>query len=126
MKYRYALIGMLLFFWGCSTSVTDYEPEVIPAYAHVIHDVEFGNNTITISVFSGAPDPCYNSVSPKITMNENDYQIQLYQKSTGQPCIQILGSILHEITLPASSGYAYTYRFNRFNEAPLDTTIIIP
>ena len=65
--------------------------------------------------------------SSKIESSNEVVNITIYiQRQTNDPCPDMVSSIESDITVPVGSGNTYLFKFWKYNETTLDTTIFIP
>ncbi len=118
---------LLLILLSCSTSSNNHLSEPVPADTEMIKSVVIQQDSIHFTVINGTPTPCYGFNSTKIESSNDVVSVKVYiQDLTNDPCITLLSSIETEITVPVESGNTYLFRFWKYGDATLDTTITIP
>lgn len=92
-----------------------------------VKSVNFDENSVNFKIVSSVPQPCYSFSSSKIESSNEVVNTTIYtQRQTNDPCPDMVSSIESDITVPVESGNTYLFKFWKYNETTLDTTIIIP
>ena len=121
------LLSILFILLSCSIDSSNDLPDPHPANAKIIKSVNFDEDSVNFTVVSSVPQPCYSFASSKIESSNEVVNITIYtQRKTNDPCPDMVSSIESDITVPVESGNTYLFKFWKYNETTLDTTIIIP
>ncbi|MCH8568729.1 MAG: hypothetical protein LAT67_10715 [Balneolales bacterium] len=97
-----------------------------PIYTQSVESIELSNGKISFDLVGLTPNPCWTAASPTYEKTGTTFNITQRGYPSNQPCVDVLGTIETSISLNVAPGTEYTFKFWRFDEATLDTTITIP
>ena len=121
------LLSILFILLSCSIDSSNDLPDPQPANTEMIKSVNFDEDSVNFTVVSSVPQPCYSFASSKIESSNEVVNITIYiQRQTNDPCPDMVSSIESDITVPVGSSNTYLFKFWKYNETTLDTTIFIP
>lgn len=114
--------------FSCSTDHGQDLPDPQPSSAMSIKSVDYNQDAVQFTVVSAVPQPCYRPHSSEVDRVSEIISIKIYvQRTTNDPCLDVMSSVESKISIPAVSGNTYKFQFWRYEEeAPLDTTLTMP
>ncbi len=121
-------ILLLTFFSiGCLTDQGAKLPDSVAVPVDSIKSISITGKTVSAVVWCTVPTPCWGFVRTDQTVSGNNVHLKIFARNTtNDPCIQVLGSIEAPVRVTVPSAGSYTFRFWRYNNTTLDTTIAIP
>lgn len=121
------LLFPLLMLLSCSTDSSEVLPDPRPVSTDFIKSINIDKTTIRFTVLSEVPQPCYKFHSSEVESSNATVSIKIYaQRTTNDPCLEMLSSIESEISLTVTSANTYLFKFWKYNDATMDTVIAIP
>ena len=120
------IIAAVLALSSCLFDNSGADEQAMPVRALAIQDIELNLNKITFDVSIGVTSSGWQLASPRIELDNREYHIQFMIKRPTEPSLPVMSSLDSSITLDVVPGSTYTFKFLRFNDVPIDTTISIP
>jgi len=128
---RFILIftGFISLFPGCLITEDKNDQYLFGLWASVesVQVESIVNDKVTFNCVATVGDPCHEFERADITIENLEVNIQIFSKRVkDRICAQIIGTIKIPITVKVLQGNTYNFHFWRLENAPLDTTILIP
>jgi len=73
------------------------------------------HNALILLVTANTPTACWKHQKTKIEQNDNSYNIKIYAKYSGEPCIQIPGKLETLVQLKVEGRKKFTLIFRQIN-----------
>ncbi len=115
---------VLFFLTGCNTNENDFS-QIRPFGVANIVSLQINGNQVTVITGYGIPTPCWYYYKTERTNNNIVFTSKVFGKDDGDPCVQVLGSFIHEEKINFSSKGEKTLRFWQNDSMYLDTTITL-
>ena len=118
------LLGIL--FYGCVTDSGDKLPEPKAVSVNNIKAANVVGRSASFTVVCTVPEPCWRFVRSEITSSGNIVTATMIaQRTTKDPCLQVLVNIDAPATVTVASAGTYVFKFWRNDGSTVDTTLTI-
>jgi len=113
------------FYYSCMERPVARHSSVLNVVSVSVADrLPFGQ-PIRYEAVCATPNPCWQLERTEVTQKDRTYEIAMYGRYDGQPCIQIVGSINVSGTLQTTERGIYTLRFHRTDGTALERQVIV-
>jgi hypothetical protein len=127
MKIATIIFSALLPLLGCVTDSNQKLPEPKAVSTTLIKSTSIQERTIVFTVVCTTPEPCWKFVRfDNSTLGQSITTTVFAQRTTNDPCLQVLSSIEVPVTIVVPSNGTYSFRFWQYDGKTLDTTLTIP
>jgi len=90
-----------------------------------ISDTVLLGQPVVFKTTCSTPTPCWEFERFEITEDGRQYNVKVFARYDGRPCIQILGSFKANSSVVPKERGTYTFRFWHTQKQSLDTTVVI-
>lgn len=126
MKYIFIALVLVIFINSCLTDSNDNLPEPQPVSAYEIKSVNVRGRYISIVAGCGTPESCWAFNRTSYSRSNNTFLITVFaQRTTNDPCLQVISSIDARFNTIVNAPGTYTFRFWRNDGTTVDTTLNI-
>ena len=127
MKIAVVPFLIMLLFIGCLTDSGETLPDLTLLAANSIKSVTVSGRSVAFKVGCTLPQPCYTVVRTDHAIDGTDVSLTILgRRTTDDPCLEVLVNIDTEASIIVPSAGSYTFRFWRYDEKTIDTTLSIP
>jgi hypothetical protein len=123
MRNLMIVISIVLCISGCN-DMGEQLPAPLPASAESIRFTTIQGRTVSFIVVCMIPTPCFEFVRSDYSTSGQIIFVTVYVRGNSNGlCEQVVSSIEAPITISVPSAGSYTFRFWRYDDSPVDTTL---